>query len=196
MFEYPEAIKISTKFGMNCLQLALLLDREECLTMLFQSNLIDLKDFENDEKSDNSMVDLEFLNNSKNTLEAFIREVTLCDSIRNSSLASSIKQWNSQDVQEEDYLELHEILEDFRATENKPKPMKRPKHKYFKLNKPPPHSPENIPKELSEKYSSHQEGIKLIQKNVRGWLLRRQYLDIKYATRILQNCNFISFIKT
>ena len=27
----------------------------------------------------------------------------------------------------------------------------------------------------------------MIQKNVRGWLLRRQYLDIKYAARVLQN---------
>ncbi|KAL4506532.1 hypothetical protein ABPG72_000103 [Tetrahymena utriculariae] len=34
---------------------------------------------------------------------------------------------------------------------------------------------------------NYQCRIKTIQKNVRGWLLRRQYLDIKYATRVLQN---------
>jgi hypothetical protein len=33
-----------------------------------------------------------------------------------------------------------------------------------------------------------QEHITTIQKNVRGWLLRRQYLDMKYATKVLQGC--------
>lgn len=34
-----------------------------------------------------------------------------------------------------------------------------------------------------------QENVKLIQKNVRGWLFRRQYTDIKCAVRVLQKCN-------
>ena len=36
--------------------------------------------------------------------------------------------------------------------------------------------------------SDHQNEVKVIQKNVRAWLLRRQYLDILHATRVLQNC--------
>jgi len=36
--------------------------------------------------------------------------------------------------------------------------------------------------------ADHQNQVQLIQKNVRGWLLRRQYLDILHATRVLQSC--------
>lgn len=36
--------------------------------------------------------------------------------------------------------------------------------------------------------TDHQNQVQLIQKNVRGWLLRRQYLDILHATRVLQSC--------
>jgi len=35
--------------------------------------------------------------------------------------------------------------------------------------------------------TDHQNQVQLIQKNVRGWLLRRQYLDILHATRVLQS---------
>lgn len=38
------------------------------------------------------------------------------------------------------------------------------------------------------KFAEHQNQVQIIQKNVRGWLLRRQYLDILHATRVLQNC--------
>ena len=36
-------------------------------------------------------------------------------------------------------------------------------------------------------FGESQEQVKLIQKNVRGWLRRRQYLDTKYAVKILQS---------
>lgn len=36
-------------------------------------------------------------------------------------------------------------------------------------------------------FTGNQEQVKLIQKNVRGWLLRRQYHDTKFAVKILQS---------
>lgn len=38
-------------------------------------------------------------------------------------------------------------------------------------------------------FSGSQEQVKLIQKNVRGWLNRRQYSDTKFAVKILQTRN-------
>ena len=42
------------------------------------------------------------------------------------------------------------------------------------------------------KFADHQNQVQLIQKNVRGWLLRRQYLDILHATRVLQTCKIFT----
>lgn len=39
-------------------------------------------------------------------------------------------------------------------------------------------------------FSGSQEQVKLIQKNVRGWLNRRQYSDTKFAVKILQTRRF------
>ena len=36
-------------------------------------------------------------------------------------------------------------------------------------------------------FGGSQEQVKLIQKNVRGWLLRRQFQDTKFAVKILQS---------
>lgn len=36
-------------------------------------------------------------------------------------------------------------------------------------------------------FMGSQEQVKLIQKNVRGWLLRRQFQDTKFAVKILQS---------
>jgi len=48
---------------------------------------------------------------------------------------------------------------------------------------------------LKENFEEYQNHVRLIQKNVRGWLLRRQYLDICHATRTLQNYIRGKFIK-
>lgn len=36
-------------------------------------------------------------------------------------------------------------------------------------------------------FNGSQDQVKLIQKNVRGWLLRRQFHDTKFAVKILQS---------
>lgn len=41
-------------------------------------------------------------------------------------------------------------------------------------------------------FSGSQDQVKLIQKNVRGWLLRRQFQDTKYAVKILQSRKILS----
>lgn len=145
-----------------------------------------------------------------------LREVTLHDSINNSSSVHTDKfSWNQQDDQEEenfiDFMEIinemekmdihseddekgnkHNRAENLEA-ENKKKELK--KHKYLKTwNKKKLQGKSGaLMNEENDKYKEiydlHQERIKMIQKNVRGWLLRRQYLDIKYAARVLQNCN-------
>lgn len=43
-----------------------------------------------------------------------------------------------------------------------------------------------------ENYSEVTGQVEIIQKNVKCWLRRRQYLDVKYAVVVLQNCNFFS----
>ena len=48
-------------------------------------------------------------------------------------------------------------------------------------------------KDDQENYSEVTGQVEIIQKNVKCWLRRRQYLDVKYAVGVLQNCNFLFF---
>lgn len=173
-------------------------------------------------KANQNISNLDVLFKNSHILDMLMREVTLHDSINNSSSIHTDKfSWNQQDDQEdENYINFLEMMDDMdqklvihsdddeknsvrkvstgkeKIIETKSNIKNNFKHKYLKTNKK-----KNTEKDknLNQKeymsnykeiYDIHQDHIKIIQKNVRGWLLRRQYLDIKYAARVLQNCNY------
>lgn len=154
------------------------------------------------------------LSNSK-IIDMLVREASLCDSLHNSaggdSLSLRVNFDEGDNVDAESYVSLSDLIENLKllgvkeAGQNQPpkqdeteterrKRIQRKRGRYLRnYDKKQAVNENNIMKEddpanqVAKAHAEHQDHIQKIQKNVRGWLLRRQYLDILHATRVLQS---------
>jgi hypothetical protein len=158
-------------------------------------------------------LDIASLFKDRNLLDMILREVSLCESINNSL---SVAFPDSDDHSDESYLSLFDLLDDKlgdfeeggypmegrSSCSSKDSPdrrfekiraAKRPRRYFRNYDKKSILQKENIVINNQKTnidpviVTDHQNQVQLIQKNVRGWLLRRQYLDILHATRVLQS---------
>ncbi|CAD8141484.1 unnamed protein product [Paramecium octaurelia] len=196
---YSQAIKLILKNGANinqsgcdgltALQIAIILQQEEIVNLLIQLGAIDDQFNECAEKKPDidQLFSIDSVYQNKKILDLLIRGYTLCDSIHNSSSYTEQQSWNGQDDQDTlQYFEVNDLFE------NKNSPVikneeKHTKHKYLRNYSKHEVRPQQMEFNSNFPYDNYANHIQTIQKNVKAWLLRRQYLDIKYATQVLQN---------
>ena len=154
------------------------------------------------------------LSNSK-IIDMLMREASLCDSLHNStggdSLSLRVNFDEGDELESDSYISISDLIENLKNLgvtqpngkkgpvaqgKDNQKPSQRKRGRYLR-NYDKKHAGEvnekdNIKEQdaesgIAKAHAEHENHIQIIQKNVRGWLLRRQYLDTLHATRVLQS---------
>lgn len=162
---------------------------------------------ENQREASPETIDFKVIEENKERIEKFLRKISLNESLNSSNLSQPSVPF---DEEEEDDGELLKSLYTLLSAEPEPN---RPSHltqarieeeiekreflnrrkrrrdleRQKKLRHTAAEANADDLLERQFKYSGSQEQVMLIQKNVRGWLLRRQYHDTKFAVKILQS---------
>lgn len=164
---------------------------------------------QSDERIEENPLNFELIREQKEKVEKFLRQISLNESISASrSVMSnpSVEGCNDELAEEEEHYlrQLFTLLsgENEKVNLSKLPPTTEIERKEFvnrrrrlrnlKRKEVPQNEELDEQQKSTANFTASQDQVKLIQKNVRGWLLRRQYLDTKFAVKILQSRKYPS----